>query len=271
MTICLSIYPLFFYVTIEIYSKSGGGKMRVYCEGERIYFSDKVATRLGMTNFNNELWEKIRDLNFRVDYKGKYIYCSKLKKTLHQIVMDFYYGESVRKEMYKNKFIIEHHDNDGFNCCVENLSFYPDDKNKSKAFGYDKDRVKMMDIVAMNIFKDFNTQKYQITLAFNKPFLFKWEDKCIELASLYLVYSNDYRIVINDATNILDLIDSNRRVNLAKLNFEKFDYRGIEHVYLTEEEKKSPLIFRDGQVYMNMNCPYQRIVSTPPKKELYNK
>lgn len=243
--------------------------MEVYCEGDRIYFLDKAGTRLGVTNFNKELWENIKDLNFRATSKDKYIYCSKFKKTLHQIVMDFYYGENVRKEMYKNRFIIEHHDNDGFNCCVENLSFYPNDKNKSKAFGYDKDRVKMMDIVAMNIFKDFNTQKYQITLAFNKPFLLKWEDKFIEITSLYLVYSNDYRIVINDATNILDLIDSNKRFELSKLNFEKYDYREMNYTYLTEEEKGAPLIFRDGQTYMNMNCPHQRIISTPPKEELY--
>lgn len=250
--------------------------MRVYWEGEKIYFCDEAVNKLGSTNFNECLWENIKDLKFTVKFKNiksgkepQYIYCSKLKKTLHQIVMDFYYGEDIRKEMYKNGFIIEHHDNDGFNCCIENLSFFPNDKNKSKAFGYDKDRIRMMNRIAMNIFKDFKTQKYQITVAFNEHFALFVQDKLINLATIYLVYEDNYKIVINDATSILDLIEANNKFELQKLNCENWDYNECKMVYISEEEKDSPIILRDGNYYMNMNCPHQRITRASAKEELY--
>ncbi|MDB2153809.1 hypothetical protein [Clostridium butyricum] len=252
--------------------------MKVYHEGERIYFNDESVSKLGYTNYNEDLWNNIKDLKFTVKYKtvkddkkeAQYIYCPKLKKTLHQIVIDFYYGEEVRKEMYKNKFIIEHHDNDGFNCCIENLSFLSGDRNKSKAFGFDKDRERMMDKVSINIFKDFITMRYQVTLFFNKAFAFKMNDKWYGIASMHLLYEDSYRVVLNDCMNILDLIEETGQANINKLNCLKFQFEEYIKVNVTEEEKEAPIIIRDGIQYLNLNCPNQRVVSIPPKKDLYN-
>lgn len=251
--------------------------MNVYHKGERIYFNDESVSKLGYTNYNKGIWNIIKDQKFTIKYKTlkddkkepKYIWCSKLQKTLHQIVIDYYYGEDIRKEMYKNKFIIEHHDNNGFNCCIENLSFLSGDRNKSKAFGFDKDRERMMDRVAINIFKDFETKRYQVTLFFNKDFAFKWNDRMHNIASMHLLYEDSYKLVLNDCTNILDLIEEKGQANINKLNCIKFEFDECLKVIVTEEEKDAPIIIRDGVLYLNLNCPYQRVTSKAPKRDLY--
>lgn len=43
-----------------------------------------------------------------------------IKKYLHQIVFDYYFREDFRKKVYDLGYIIEHLDNDGFNCDISN-------------------------------------------------------------------------------------------------------------------------------------------------------
>lgn len=252
--------------------------MEIYHERDMIYFYDKSIDKLGYTNFNEELWNIIKDRKFSVKYKtlkdntreAKYIMCNSLKKLLHQIVIDFYYGEDIRKEMYNKEFIIEHHDNDGFNCTIENLSFLSKKRNTSKGFGYDVERVDFLDNVAINIFRDFETQNYQITLAFNTPCNLVTDDgKTISLATMYLVYDNNFKIVINDATNILDLLKSYGKLDINKLNFNNWLYEPCTHLYLSKEERYSPIINRNGKLYFNMDSPHGIIKKISPKDELY--
>lgn len=241
-----------------------------------IYFSDKSVKKLGYTNSNEELWNIIKDKKFYIkkDNNGipKYIQCSSLNKSLHQIVIDFYYGEDIRKEMYNKKFIIEHHDNNGFNCSIENLSFLSKKRNTSKGLVYDIERVNSLDNVAINIFKDFETQNYQITLGFNTLYnLVTGNGEEISLASMFLVYDDNFKIVINDATNILDLLESNGELDINKLNFKNWTYDECTFLYLSEEERYSTIIIRDGKPYFNMDSPYGIIERIPPRDELYKK
>ena len=251
--------------------------MKLYYEDDRIYFHHESVNKLGYTNFNQELWNLIKDKKFTVEYKtmkdgtkkAKYIKCSKLKKTLHQIVIDFYYGEEIRKKMYEKKFIIEHHDNDGFNCLIENLSFLSAKRNTSKGFGYDIDRIRLLDMIAINIFKNFETQKYQITLGFNRPVYLSINGKNINLATMYFAYSDNFKIVINDATNILDLLEEYEKLDLTKLNFESYTYKEVTEINILDEEKLAPILFKDGTCYLNMDSPYQSIKKIAPMNELY--
>ena len=259
------------------FKRRGDRRVRVYCEGKRIYFCDESANKLGYTNFSKELWEIIKDKKFSIKYKtlsdgskeAQYINCSSLKKTLHQIVIDFYYGQEIRKRMYSNDFIIEHHDNDGFNCLIENLSFLSKKRNTSKGLVYDIERVRLLDMVAINIFKNFETRQYQITLAFNRPFYLIHNGEEIGLASMYFVYDDNYKIVLNDATNILDLLEAYGKLDLSKLNFDNWTYEKFIEVQVSEEEKLAPIIIRDGVYYLNMNCQHQRIERVNAKDELY--
>jgi len=248
--------------------------LEIYHERDMIYFWDESINKLGYTNFNEGLWNIIKDKKFSIkkDKNGipKYIMCNSLNKSLHQIVIDFYYNEGIRKKMYDKKFIIEHHDNNGFNCLIQNLSFLSKKRNTSKGFGYDIERVDFLDNVAINIFKDFETQNYQITLAFNTPYNLVTNDgKTIILATMYLVYDNNFKIVINDATNILDLLESYGRFDINKLNFNNWTYEPCIDLYLTKEERYSPIINIDGKLYLNMDSPYGRIEKIHPKDELY--
>lgn len=245
--------------------------MKFYHEGDMIYFSDESINKLGYTNFNQELWNTIKNKKFSIQFKKshdnkepKYIYCNSLKKSLHQIVIDFYYGEDKRKEMYKKGFIIEHHDNNGFNCLIENLSFLNKKRNTSKAFGFDISRIDFLDNVAINIFKDFKTQNYQITLGFNNPYNLIIDNNEISLAAMYLFYDDNFNIVINDATNILDNFEAYGELCLNKLNFKKYKFKKSIKLFLPEEERNNPIIIKDGKIYFNMDSPYGKIETITP-------
>lgn len=142
----------------------------------RIYFKQEQGSFFGYTDYTHELWKKISSVNWYVSQadidKGNktYIYTGSSKfdsyKKLHQVVMIHWYGIEKFTEAYENDFIVEHHDNDAFNCLIENLSFAPNSVNLAKAHTYDKERKEALPLVAINFFKDFTTQKYQITLGF---------------------------------------------------------------------------------------------------------
>lgn len=254
--------------------------MNVYCDNGRINFIDEKSGKGGYTVFREDLWEIINSNTWHVirDKSGnlKYIRCSKLKKSLHQLVMECWYGEEVVREAYSKNFIIEHHDNNGLNCDIRNLSFCNKFKNSAKGLTYDKDRLKIMNKVAVNIFKDFETQLYQITFAFNERFFIIENGKPIEISHLFLLYENHFNTIINDATSIVEQIDEGRKINFKKLNCIKMKYKPMEIINfkLTEEEKSYMFIKKDGVTYVNKDCTKEGaeciILSTPPDESLYN-
>lgn len=85
--------------------------------------------KLAFVDYTPEMYELIRDARFRIpEFEEtkeayKYPYSNEYKKSLHQISFDYYFGEEMRKEAYSKDFIIEHLDNNGFNCSISNL-FY---------------------------------------------------------------------------------------------------------------------------------------------------
>ncbi|HSH24483.1 MAG TPA: hypothetical protein VLA13_02965 [Massilibacterium sp.] len=104
-----------------------GVNLNVY--NDKISINIKGTNKLAFVNYTEELLEIIKKARFRIprsdkaaaDYK--YPYSNEYKKTLHQIVIDYYFGEEVRKKFYESNYIIEHLDNDGFNCDISNLFF----------------------------------------------------------------------------------------------------------------------------------------------------
>lgn len=100
--------------------------------------------------------------------KGEYLYSSKLKVYLHVYIMKKWYGDDVYEKMKAEGCVVDHMDNDGHNCCIDNLSFLLSDENKAKGMTVDKmsaDR----SYIALSMFKDFDTQLFQITISFNYP------------------------------------------------------------------------------------------------------
>ena len=134
-SIWYSWHKLIFYWGDSLMSEKSNNKIKVN-EGVNLnVYNDKISinikgtNKLAFVNYTEELLEIIKKARFRIprsdkaaaDYK--YPYSNEYKKTLHQIVIDYYFGEEVRKKFYESNYIIEHLDNDGFNCDISNLFF----------------------------------------------------------------------------------------------------------------------------------------------------
>lgn len=132
---------------------------------------------------------------------GRYLYNGKLGY-LHAYIMEKWYGKEMCDEMKKLDYVIDHMDNDSVNCCINNLCFLSNAYNKAKGLTFDQDN-KTKEFIAMTMFKDFDTQLFQITIRFNYPATLKGFEPHSVIEIAYLLYDCDYRQVINDAQAIL--------------------------------------------------------------------
>lgn len=115
-----------------------------------------------------------------------------------------WYGDECYEKMSAEDYVVDHMDNNGYNCCINNLSFLTSDENKAKGMTVDK-LSKEKSYLALSLYKDFSTHLYQMTLFFNYPAVAKISNlkspAVIELA--YLLYDKEYEIVLNDARKVL--------------------------------------------------------------------
>ena len=168
-----------------------------------------------MISISHPDWDFIASATIREDYideiqsvtwskNGDYLYSSKLKKYLHIYIVRKWYGDECYEKMSSENYVVDHMDNNGYNCCINNLSFLTSDENKAKGMTVDK-LSKEKAYLALSLYKDFSTQLYQMTLFFNYPAVAKISNltspAVIELA--YFLYDREYEIVLNDARNVL--------------------------------------------------------------------
>lgn len=246
----------------------------------RIYLMSEDRSVYGYTDFTPDVFSEISSVNWYVSRKDldagekTYIYTGSKKfggyTKLHQVVMILWYGIDEFKEAYSKHFIVEHHDNNAFNCLIENLSFAPHGVNLAKAHTYDKERKDALPIVAINFFKDFTTRKYQITLGFNQRFTLEEDDGSIKhLTALRLLYNDDFRIVFQDISNLLYQLIEYDQFDLDKLHNIHYDYIEDIYVYPIEGEELPSLIeIGDGRVAIVID-DRTRLNSIAPNKELY--
>lgn len=185
-------------------------------------------------------WDFIASATIRDDYAeelqsvtwtkvGEYLYSNKLEKYLHIYIMRKWYGDDTYEEMKDNGYVVDHMDNNGHNCCVDNLCFLIEDENKAKGMTLDK-RSADKSHIALSMFKDFETQLFQITVVFNYPaklILSNLERPAVvELA--FFLYDCEYEMVINDARAIM--YDYRRNYTFAPEVLHAIDYN-IEGSY----------------------------------------
>ncbi|WP_185762724.1 hypothetical protein [Niallia circulans] len=159
--------------------------------------------------------------------------------------------------MRDNKFIIEHMDNNPHNCSIENLAFAHEDLNKTKAFSLDKDRPAILDKVAMNIYKNFDNQDFEITLGFNDFYFLRYEEnselKYKPLTALYLRYKDDFRTMLMEANSLVNKIMNNSTIGLAYLDCYEYTYDTANFISPPEGmEVKDlpPIVFQNNTAYM---------------------
>jgi hypothetical protein len=237
--------------------------------------------KLAFIDYSPEMYELIKDAEFRVPKtkeaikKYKYPYSNKYKKTLHQIAYDYYFGEEFRKEAYKKGFIIEHLDNDGFNCTISNLYLLLGIKNTYKGWHLDKVVKNSKYIAALRIYHVLENRTFQIAIAFNEAYQNPNNGKT--LGKVRLLYPYNYEIVIQDAEQIIESISRRENINFENWN-DIYRFKDIKIEYapeleLTEEEKKQPpgsLIMRDGQYFLlvgKTESSFGLITSIPFEKD----
>jgi hypothetical protein len=121
------------------------------------------------TDDEDSLWEIISAQKWTIqlkDGKPRYLYSYTCKKTLHQVVIDFYFGQDVREKAYSKNLVIEHLNNNGLDCRICNLYFLHDIKNKYKGNYFDKKVEEALPIFALRVFHIINNGTFQITVGF---------------------------------------------------------------------------------------------------------
>lgn len=215
-----------------------------------------------------EEWDKLGFTTYRQDYYDEltgvtwtnnngYLKNSKFG-LLHRYIMKKWYGEEILQEMTNRGWIVDHMNNDGFDCRITNLEFLTSRHNVAKGQTFDVEANQMRNHIAINMFKDFTTNLYQISIGCNDPvyFIDEANKRMCPVNEIFLLYDCDYRLVINDAEQILLDYDLNKKIDIKKLKCIDFKYEIPPNINFTEQEieeiKNSNRCFveRNGEIYM---------------------
>ena len=138
------------------------------------------------------------------------------------------------------------------------LEFLAPNQNIAKGHNLDIEAEEQRHHIALNLFKDFSTGLYQISIVFNdNVYLSNGIEKIGQpINSIFLLYDCDYRLVINDAEQILLEYKTNRKFRLDKLNYIDIKYALSTFIDLSEQEFEEVIngnrmtVERDGKTYL---------------------
>ena len=219
--------------------------------GDTLYISHPEWDFKAQATVRDDYADEIQSVTWGLQ-NSRYPYNAKLG-TLHSYVMKKWYGEELCAEMKRKGFVIDHMDNKSHNCCIENLSFLSDDYNKAKGMTFDKENQDKR-FIALTLSRDFDTELYQITIAFNYPatlILKDFEHQAI-IDLVYLLYEGDYRSVLADALDILLEYKNNYTFQPEKLRAMDYHIEGcigrvrppeIYEKYLSDTHKHAVAFF----------------------------
>lgn len=248
------------------------------------FYSDQLGV-IGHTTYRLDIWSELNKVTWRVNeekFRKKektYIYTGSTqlghRNDLHQVVMRLWYGDEDFNIAYQDKYIIEHHNNDAFDCRIENMSFASKDLNLAKAHTFDKTQPQLVMQVAVNFYKDFASKQYQTTVFFTDNYILMINGKPINIERLYLVYHNNFKLVYTDANRIVDELLENKKIDFRLLSPENVYYEEALF-YMRNDGKEISgfnwIIDESGQTVLvlgNDSKGKMFIQSIPPKKDLY--
>ena len=212
--------------------------------------------------------------NYSWNDNNGYLYCHKLKKYLHRLVVELKIGKDRLDELTKQGFVVDHINNsEPYNCLYDNLHIIHSDINKAKGLTIDKDieKVRLKAGIGLYCLKD---NKYQIAIGFNDPVYYRLkEGHFIDVASAHLTF-NDFEICYNAIQIILTWLKqrSGNTIDLLSLQANKIEVEEVKHFQLTKEEEEigGCIIERDGKLYVKINNKDSNRISLihkPAKKE----
>lgn len=221
-------------------------------------------------------WNKLAFATYRKDYYEeitKYTWSenkghiNSTLGSLHKYIMSKWYPDIDIDEMYRSGWIIEHMDNDGFNCRVSNLEFLQKRYNTAKGQTLDIDRKRLKPKIALSMFKDFSTKCYQITIFFNAEVRNQADGRQINALKLLYASDKNYRTVIADAEEILRTFELDKKIDLSKLHYNDCKREYAIFVQLKPEEKDSAVIMRNGKPILNLDSSHFISVDSIPYDE----
>lgn len=190
-------------------------------DGDRVVIKHPDWDFIALASIKDEYVEELQSVTW--SKKGRYLYSQKLGIYLHIYIIRKWYGDEEYQKMKDSGCVVDHMDNDGHNCCIDNLCFLLEDENKAKGMTVDKMSSDKSHI-ALSMFKDFKTQLLQMTIFFNYPAALKMSNlehpAVIEL--VFLLYNMEYEMMINDARAIL--YDYRRDYSFAPETLHCIDY-----------------------------------------------
>lgn len=221
----------------------------------------------GNVHISRKEWNRVTEVTYREDYYKElteatwtadngYIKNSKLG-LLHRYMMEKWYGKETLDEMTEKGWVVDHMNSNGYDCRICNLEFLLKRHNVAKGQTLDVESEELKSHIALNLFKDFSTGLYQISIGFNDDVYF-WNEKTNELKpanSLFLLYDCDYRLVINDAEQILLEYQTERKIGLGKLKFVDYKIEFAPQIQFTEQEVDEIIngnrwyVERNGEIY----------------------
>lgn len=242
---------------------------------------------IGFTTYTEEIWNELSKVEWKVNAtefltnKKTYIYTNSSyfgkRKSLHQVVMILWYGDENLEDAYQKDFIVEHHDNNAFNCRISNLSFASNDLNLTKAHSFDKTQPKLTPQVAVTFYKDFTTQQYQIAVGFTELYYLSINGEPKAVERLHLVYDDDFRVVYTDANRIVVELLENKKIDFKLLSYTDFSYNEATFFKTENGEKISGVNFvkdNNGKTVIVVGDDAKGdffFKSIPPNEDLYNK
>lgn len=205
-----------------------------------------------VATFREDYIDEMKSVTWGVN--NGYLYNRKLGY-LHRYIVQKWYGQEVLDAFTKADCVVDHMDGNKYNCQISNLAFLSSDENKAKGFTVDKQRHEMQWNLALNMFRDFDTGYYQITIFFNKMMYLvnSASGEYYPVSALKLLYTTGYEIVINDARSILLSYRENGKFGLGKLSYAEYRIEKARLFRLEEKDKNRAVIEIDGEEYLIIN------------------
>lgn len=219
--------------------------------GNDIHILRKDWPKIAMTTYREDYYEELTSVTWTAT--KDYLINGRLG-SLHRYIMGKWYGEEMLKTMTQQGWVVDHMNNDGFDCRISNLEFLPSKHNVAKGQTVDVETKELRHHIALTLCKDFSTGYYQIHIGCNDPISLCNEatGEVKSLAKLKLLYDCDYRIVITDAEKILLNYGLEGKFQISSLQCIDWKPEFFEMIRVSDEEKERPFIERDGVIYANI-------------------
>lgn len=216
---------------------------------DEIHIMREGWNRMAYTSFRDDYYDQLTSYTWTLDSHG-YLVNGTLGP-LHRYIMKKWYGKEIFDELTQKGYVVDHMNNEHTDCRISNLEFLKQAYNTAKGQAFDVDSKELRWQIAVNIFKDFSTGYYQITIGCNDTVVSTDETgQKYYVNAIILLYDCDYSIVINDAENILRVYETEGKILVSQTHSCDLKVIKAINIQLTDEEKNSAFVMHDGIPYV---------------------